>query len=79
VTTEVDGRYDDPKFLTRNSESEVLHYVGIVSAQRPSDLTVEKIERIIEMDQYGNTSLMDVVFESGRLALKAQPKQGGSR
>lgn len=77
IVTKNNDRYGDINFVNRNSEKEVLHYVGIASSQSALDDNVT-IERIIRMDEYGNTDKMEVVFVNGRLQLKLIPevKQG---
>lgn len=65
--------YGEILFVNRNSEKEVLHHIGIASSRSVMDGDTT-IERIIRMDEYGSTTHMEVVFDGGRLKLKAIPE-----
>jgi len=73
IVQEVKESYStDIQFINRNSEKEVLHFIGM-SANRDICEPDAKIARIIRMDEFGNVDFMEVVFKDGRLKLEAMP------
>ncbi|WP_199615509.1 hypothetical protein [Paenibacillus alkalitolerans] len=50
-------------------EMTLLQHVGDLAGN-----TKMEIKRIVRMDEFGHTDEMEVVFEDGRLKLKAVPK-----
>lgn len=65
--------YQEKRFVTRNSEKEVLHYVGITSSAHVMDKDIS-VERIFSVNEYGKTTFYEVVFTQGKLKLQEQPE-----
>lgn len=64
----------DVEFINRDSEKDVLHFIGMAANRDICD-PESKITRIIQMDEYGNVDFMEVVFKDGRLKLEVIPRE----
>lgn len=65
--------YNDQQMITRNSDREVLSYVGSISSHSGLEDNIQ-IKRIFTVDECGETEHYDVKFRNGKLVLEALPE-----
>jgi len=74
VVTKTDDGYAELEFFTQRKVADVVTFVASLSSYHVMD-TGRIVERIFSVNQYGNVTHYNIVFESGKLTLQVKGHQ----